>query len=201
MEVAAESLLVAVSGDPHDHGVAVLAVGEELQRGTLAPDLVGGVVQVGEVLDFGDREQARRPGTERQAEDRLFVEQGVENPRRANLLHQPTGDAVDAALAGDVLAEDECLGVVGEDVQQRAVDGLRQGHRALARRTDAGHSRTAAGGIVRGARRLGGFAAGFAKRLHHCARAVELRQVADLSGEADDFSSLVFVAVENLGRA
>ena len=116
VEVAAESLLVAVSRDPHDHRVAILAVGEELQRGTFAPDLVGGVVQVGEVLDFGDGQQARRAGTQGQAEDRLFVEKGVENPCWANLFHQSAGDAVDAALAGDILAEEQCFRVVGEDV-------------------------------------------------------------------------------------
>ena len=71
-------------------------------------------MQVGEVLDFGDGEQARRSGTNGQAEDRLFVEEGVENLCRANPFRQPTGVALDAALAGDILADDECFRVVGE---------------------------------------------------------------------------------------
>ena len=48
-----------------------------------------------------------------------------------NLFHQPARDAVDAALAGDVLAEDQCFRVVGEDVEQGAVDGLCQRQRAV----------------------------------------------------------------------
>ena len=58
VEVPAEPFLVAEPGDPHDHRVAVLAVGEERQRGRLAAQLVFGVVQVGEVLDLRDRQQA-----------------------------------------------------------------------------------------------------------------------------------------------
>ena len=62
VEVAAEALLVAEPGDAHDHRVAVLAVGEELQARRLAAELVLGVVQVGEVLDLRDRQQ---PGDRR----------------------------------------------------------------------------------------------------------------------------------------
>ena len=59
VEVPAEALLVAVAGDAHHERVAVLALGEELQRGGLAPQLVLGVVQVGQVLDLGHGQQAR----------------------------------------------------------------------------------------------------------------------------------------------
>ena len=66
VEVAAEALLVAVAGDAHDQRVAVLTLGEELQRRGLAPQLVLGVVEVGQVLDLRHREEARDPGAERQ---------------------------------------------------------------------------------------------------------------------------------------
>src|SRR6266540_3649502 len=52
VEVAAEALLVAVAGDPDDNGVAVLDLREESQGGRLAADLIGGVVQVSQVLDL-----------------------------------------------------------------------------------------------------------------------------------------------------
>ena len=116
VEVSAEALLVAVSRDPHDHRVAVLPVGEELQRRALPADLVGGVVQVGEVLDLGDGQQSRHPGTERQPEDGLLVEQGVEHPRRPVAVEQSAGDAVDTALSRDVFAEDDGVRVAVEDV-------------------------------------------------------------------------------------
>jgi hypothetical protein len=54
VEVSAEALLVAVPGDPDDHRVDELPVGEEPQSRGLAPQLVLRVVEVGEVLDLGD---------------------------------------------------------------------------------------------------------------------------------------------------
>ena len=89
VEVAAEALLVAVAGDAHDERVGVLPVGEERQAGRLAAQLVLGVVQVGEVLDLGDRHEPGHPGAERQAEDRLLVEQRVEHPPAPALRCSP----------------------------------------------------------------------------------------------------------------
>ena len=86
MEVSAEPLLVSVAGDADHHRVAVLPVGEELQCRGLAANLVRGVVQVGEVLDFRDGQQAGHPGAEGQPEDGLLVEQRVEYPRRTRLV-------------------------------------------------------------------------------------------------------------------
>ena len=119
MEVAAEALLVAVAGDAHHHAVAVLAAREERQRRRLAAQLVDRVVDVGEVLDLGDRQQARHRGTEGQAEDRLLVEDRVEHPRLAGLALEPPGDAVHPALDADVLAEHQHAGVGGQEIEQR----------------------------------------------------------------------------------
>ena len=166
VEMAAEPLLVSVARDPHDHRVAVLAVGEELQRGAFAADLVGGVVQVGEVLDLGDRQQPGHPGAEGEAEDGLFVEEGVEHPGRADLLHQPAGDAVDAALAGDVLAEDQRFAGIGEDVEQGAVDRLGEGQRAVVLGQPAADD-PASGGPGRRVGLGGALGARVAQRLHH----------------------------------
>ena len=129
VEVPAEALLVAVAGDAHDERVGELAVGEERQAGRLAAQLVLGVVQVGEVLDLRDRHQPGQAGAERQAEDRLLVEQCVEHPPAAGPALQTAGDAVHAALGADVLAEDEHGGVGGEQVAERPVDRLGQRER------------------------------------------------------------------------
>ena len=82
VEVTPEALLVAVALDPHHHPVAVRASREELQRRRLAAQLVLGVVEVREVLDLGDRDEARDGGPEREPEDRRLVEQRVEDPPR-----------------------------------------------------------------------------------------------------------------------
>ena len=111
VEVPAEALLVAVARDPHHHPVAVLPLREELQRRRLAAQLILGVVEVGEVLDLRHRHEAAHRGAEREAEDRRLVEQRVEDAAGAEAGVEPTGDAVDAALRGDVLAEQEHLGM------------------------------------------------------------------------------------------
>jgi hypothetical protein len=125
VEVAAEPLLVAVAGDTHDHPVAVAALGEERECRGLAPQLVLGVVQVREVLDLRERQEAAEGCAQREPENRGLVEQRVEHARRTEALVQATGDAVDAALGGDVLAEQERVRVPLERVRQRGVDRLR----------------------------------------------------------------------------
>ena len=131
VEVAAEPLLVAVAGDAHDERVGVLPVGEERQAGRLAAQLILGVVQVGEVLDLGDRHQPGHARPERQPEDRLLVEQRVEHPPPPGLALQAAGDAVHPALGPDVLAEHEHTTVAGEQVAERAVDRLGERERPL----------------------------------------------------------------------
>jgi hypothetical protein len=58
VEVPAEALLISVSGHADHHRIAVLTVGEELQCRALAANLVGSVVKVSQILDFGDRQQS-----------------------------------------------------------------------------------------------------------------------------------------------
>ena len=84
-------------------------------------------MDVGEVLDFGDWQHAAEAGPQSQAENGLFVEDGVEDAGEAELFLQAAGESIDAALTGDVFAEKDCLRVIGKDVAQRGVDGLRQG--------------------------------------------------------------------------
>ena len=129
MEVAAEALLVCESRDAHDHRVLALAVAEELQRRGLAADLVDRVVQVGEVLDLGERQAARLRHALRHAEDRRLVEHRVEHAARAERLEQSRSDVVDAALLRHVFAKQHRVVVRGEEIGQR----LRQAIREMAR--------------------------------------------------------------------
>ena len=130
MEMPAEALLVGQARHSHHHRIAVLAGGEELQAGRLAPELIFGVVQVGEVLDLRYRKQPGGPGTESEPEDRLLVEQRVEDPAGAEPAGQPASDSVDPALAPDVLAEDQEVRVRDQRVGQTAVDAVREGERS-----------------------------------------------------------------------
>ena len=93
----------ASDGDADDEAVGVLAVGEEAQRRRLAAQLVLGVVEVGEVLDLGDRQQSGQRRAEGEAEDGLLVEGRVEDPGGAEGLLQAERHAVHAALGADVL--------------------------------------------------------------------------------------------------
>ena len=165
MEVPAEALLVSVPRDPHHHPVAVLTLREELQRRCLAAQLILGVVEVGEVLDLRHRHEAAHGGAEREAEDRRLVEQRVEHPAGAEAGVEAAGDAVDAALRRDVLAEQEHLGMSVERGGEGAVDreGQRQrlGGRLLRGRVGPGQL----GHLGRRARR---------ERPHHLRGALEL---------------------------
>src|SRR6185503_2401486 len=86
-----------------------LAGAEELQARRLAAQLVEGVVEVGQVLDLGDREETdvRRPL--RNAQDRGFVQESVEDATGPESALEAVGHVVDAALATDVLTEQDHL--------------------------------------------------------------------------------------------
>src|SRR5215203_5629808 len=103
--MATEALLVGETSDPHHHRVAVPRLREERQRGALAAYLVLCVVQVGQVLDLRNGHESRQARSQRQSQDRLLVEQGVEDTPGSEPAGQPTGGSVHAALASDVLAE------------------------------------------------------------------------------------------------
>ena len=64
MEVATEALLVSVGGDPYDHWVLELALGEELKTRRLSTELVFCVVEVSEVLNLGNRDVTQVSGTD-----------------------------------------------------------------------------------------------------------------------------------------
>ena len=129
VEVTAEALLVGQARDAHQQRVAELPGAEELERGGLAAELVQGVVQVGQVLDLGDRQEADVGGALGDAQDRGLVEQRVEDPPDAEALLQPVGHVVDTALAADVLAEQDQLRAARQLVGEGGVEAARQGAR------------------------------------------------------------------------
>ncbi len=122
VEVAAEALLVAEALETEDEAVPELSLGEERERARLAPDLVLGVVVVGEVLDLGDRKEPCVRRADREAEDRGLVEERVEDAGLPVGLLEARGHVVDAALLAHVLAEDEGVLVLEEEVEQGGID-------------------------------------------------------------------------------
>ena len=77
--MAAEAPLIAQAGDPHHHGVGVLALGEEGEGGGFTADLVFGIVQIGEELDLRHGCEAVVRHADGKAQDRLLVQQGVDH--------------------------------------------------------------------------------------------------------------------------
>ena len=126
VEMAAEAALVAQRRDAHHHRVAVLAVAEELQAGRLAADLVAGVVEISEVLDFRHRQHADVGVTLCQAEDDGFVQQRIEHALVAEGLVQAFGDRINAALLRHVLTEQQRFRILAEQIVQRLIDLDRQ---------------------------------------------------------------------------
>ncbi len=201
VEVAAEPLLVAVARDPHDHRVAVPPGREELERRRLAAQLVLRVVEVREVLDLGDGQKAEVARADREAEDALLVEQRVEHAAHAGAPRQLGGDVVDAALPRHVLAEDDQLRVLREQIAERAVDVDREvarplelGELSAPQRGARGRGRRAGG--------LGGDRLGRARRerRHHLGGRGEARPARGLVGERGDARPQLLVLPAHLGR-
>ena len=98
-------------------------------------------------LDLGDRAKALRGKADRHPGDGPFGERRVEDAVGSEALQEPVGGAEDAALGGDILAEDEDRGILLHGASERQIDGLDQGnlgHRGLtspARRVPHGADR------------------------------------------------------------
>src|SRR3546814_5606681 len=76
VEMSAEALLITQTRDADDHRVGILPVREEAERRRLAANLVLGIVDIGDELDLGHRDEAVVRHADREPEDRLFVEIG-----------------------------------------------------------------------------------------------------------------------------
>ena len=132
VEVAAEPLLVGEPGDAHDHRVVVLR--RRRRTAGSPPRRAAGPRRCAGRRGTGSRgwAAARRAPTPSARPRMVCSSSSVSNTRAApNRFAQPAGHAVDAALAADVLAEDQRLGCAASDVGQGRVDRLRQRQRAL----------------------------------------------------------------------
>ena len=168
VEVPAEATLVAVACDSEHHPVPVRALREELQRRRLPAELILRVVEVRQVLDLRDRQEATHRGAEREPEDRRLVEQRVEHATRAEARVESACHAVDTALHRDVLPEQQRVRVALEHGSQPGVDPLGKRERLVVGKVDTprllGHD-------SRGARR---------ERRHDLLRGGHLRERGDL---------------------
>ena len=129
VEMPAKAFLIGQAGNAHDHRVAILLVGEKAQRRRFAPNLVLGIVQISEELDFGDRYKAIVTQADCKAEDGLFIEKRVKHARGTKFFLQALRHAVNAALAGYIFAEQRNIWITLHQVGERKIDRLRQGNR------------------------------------------------------------------------
>ena len=103
-------VLAEAAGHPHHHRRRK-AVGGAPTQGAGVVELLGGRVGVLPELDFGHRHQSANRKTSRAANDALFGERGIEHAINTELLLQPLGDEMHAALLAHVLAKDHHLGI------------------------------------------------------------------------------------------
>ena len=79
-------------------------------------------MEIREVLDLGHRQHAHVRVTLGETKNDGFVEQGIEHALVAEGFVQALGDRVDPALLRHVLAEQQGLGILAEQIVQRLVD-------------------------------------------------------------------------------
>ena len=112
------------AGEAEDDGAA--GAGAKVKRGGVLRDLREGLGgEVGE-LELLDRPVAVQREAEGVAGAGALGQRGVEHPGAAELGEEVLGDLERATVDADVLAEQDRLRALGEDLAQRGVDGLGQ---------------------------------------------------------------------------
>ncbi len=124
VEVPAKALLVRQPGNPHDHRIGELPVRKERKRRRLAPDLVLGIVDIGEELDLRQRQQPVVRRADRQPQDRLLVQQGIDHPRRTEPRMQLLRGSIDPTLRPHILPANNRARILQQHVRQRPADQL-----------------------------------------------------------------------------
>ena len=122
VEMPAKALLIAQPGDAQHHRVGVLPLREKRQGRRLAPDLIFGVVQIGQKLNLGQRDKTVLRHADGQAENRLLVEQRVDHSVRPEARLQLLRHPINPALAPDILAHHHDFRVRQHQVGQRPVE-------------------------------------------------------------------------------
>ena len=201
VEMPAETALIAQARDAHHHRIAVLPVREELQRRRFAADLIAGVVEIRQILDFGHRQHAHIPETLRETEDHRFVEQRVEHARVLERFVQALGQRIYAAFLRHVFAEQQRFRIFAEQIVQRVVDQDRQMPRRLFFRQlrFAAEDLEAARSEIRALRFRRDFVGVIRReRRHHVVEFGQFRTTIRFFGRGETFLADRFVAFEQL---
>ena len=105
-----------------------LAARAVAQPRRLGDELVGRRIDVIGELDLDDRPQPVGAHADRDRHHAALGDRRVEHPRFAVLLLQPLGDAEDAAVEPDILAEDHDVGVARQHHVHRRIQRLHHRH-------------------------------------------------------------------------
>ena len=128
----AKALLIPKPRNPQHHRVGKLTIGKKRQCRRLAAQLIFGVVQIGQKLNFGHRDKTVMRHADGKAQNRLLVQQCVDHPAGAKAGMQLLRHAVNATFAPDIFAHHHDLGVLQHQIGQRPIDnaahGLKIGH-------------------------------------------------------------------------
>ena len=137
VEMPTKALLIAKPCDAQHHWVGELPFGKERQRCCFAANLIFGIVQIGEELDFGHWRKAILTHANRQPEDGLLIQKRVDHAILAKPLLQFLRDTIDAALKADIFAHHHNIRMgehhIGHGPVDQARHDLRLFHRAHVR--------------------------------------------------------------------
>ena len=112
----------------HGDRLGYVAGGAEAVAGHLPDQRVRGLEGERGELDLRDGTPSGGGQSDRQAQDAGLRQRGVEDTVLAELVLEPLGGAEDAAVLTDVLAEDEGLRILRENVVEGTGDGLDVAH-------------------------------------------------------------------------
>mmetsp|Transcript_22394 Transcript_22394/g.35956 ORF Transcript_22394/g.35956 Transcript_22394/m.35956 type:complete len:437 (-) Transcript_22394:1972-3282(-) len=131
VKMTAKPLLIAKPCDPQNHRVRPLPVRKEGQRRRLPTQLIFGIVQIGEELNFGHGNEPVMGHADGQTQNALLIQQRVDDPPRAKARVQLLGDAINATFAANIFAHDHGFWVGQHQVRHGPVDQAGHGLRLL----------------------------------------------------------------------
>ena len=118
----AKALLIAQRRNADHHRVAPLPVAEKRQGRRLATQLIFGIVQISQKLDFRHRDETVVCKADGKAQNALLIQQRVDHTRRAKPRMQLLRDTVVAAFAAHIFAHQQGFRITQHYVVQRPVD-------------------------------------------------------------------------------